>query len=362
MARLFKMFLFAATLAFGLNMIAPAEAEARTPGCVTASDGVLECEHSTSNYVGWTLWRAAAKMGVLDEIGAKHNVRIKVRFYPNYDESMKAFNRGDAASVNITNMDMILSPVNAGLGVDVVLAGTWSNGNDAIVSRWATSLKELVGTAIHMFQNSVTDYLWSRFIEDNGYKYKNFEVRNTTEDKIVGIFTGDPKATAGTWMPFVLDLKSVPRAHVIVDSSQYPEEIIDLLVVRRNMPQNARDALAEAWFRVVDILHGKEGKAKVRQMKALMATEAQCTPAQLEQQLKSTAFYLTPADSIALMSGKKLQTTMQRVINFIARQGQLPDYGNDPNGVGMQYPDGTVQGDTRNLMIRWETRTLKRLK
>lgn len=361
MSRFLKTLLFVATFAIGLNTLTAAEVNAKTPGCVTASDGYTECELSTSNYIGWTLWRAAEKMGVLDEVGRKHKVRIKVRFYPNYDESMKAFNRGDAVAVNVTNMDMILSPVNAGLAVDVQLAGTWSNGNDCVYSRWAKTLAQLKGKVISLFQNSVTDFMWSVFIEEQGYRYADFEIRNTTEDKLVGIFTGDEEATVGTWMPYVLDLATVPGASPIVCSSKYPELIVDLLVVRRNTPDPVRDTLTESWFRIVDILHGKEGKGKIREMKALMAAEAQCTVPMVDKQLTTTAFYLTPADSLSMMGSKKTQETMARIVKFIARQELLPDYGNDPNGIGIQYPDGTIQGDKANLMVRWETGALRRL-
>lgn len=363
MNRLKTLLIAVMALLFGGMTLSPSDASAAPVprGCEMATDGVLECTLSASNYVGWTLWRGAEVMGILDKASKKHGVRIKVRFYPNYDESMKGFNRGEAVALTVTNMDLILSQVNDGRSTEVILAGTASNGNDSVVSRWAKDIKELVGHKIALFQNSVTDWMWSMFLTDKGYKYKDFEIGNTTEDKIVAIYNSSDRVTAGTWMPYVLDLLAVPGSHVIVDSSMYPEHILDLLVVNYGTPDSVKNALLEAWFETVGILYGEQGGAKKSKLKQLMAAEAQCTVPMIDKMLKTTKFYRTPADAIEIMSSPRLRKIMVKIMTFIGSQGQLPDY-ESPDEVGITYPDGSRYGASDNIMVRWDVSGLKRLK
>ena len=115
--------------------------------------------------------------------------------------------------------------------------GDTSNGNDALLSKDATTVNELKNQQIWRVQQSVSDYLLARAFAMNNMTAADVDLQNLSEDAHVSTFedTNVNIRNIATWNPYTLTLKQFGTAkapvHVVFDSSKIPGEIQDLLVV-----------------------------------------------------------------------------------------------------------------------------------
>ena len=62
------------------------------------------------------------------------------------------------------------------------------------------------------------------------------------------------------------------------------------------------------------------------------------------------AFYKAQ-DAVDYMAGEEIKTNMKRVRNFCFKYELLGDRVASPDDIGIQFPDGTVLGDTEKVMF-----------
>lgn len=354
-----KRFLMALMMMGLMSMMMPAVASA-SPGCVKASDGVLECTVMNSHYTGWDIWTMIEERGHLAKRGEANGVRVKVVMATDYGVAIEQYAGGNAAGVTITNMDLLTAPAVGGVSSEVVTVGDYSNGNDAVLSFTGTTMADLKGRRVLMMTPSVSDYMFSRGAEMAGLQFRDFSIANTNENQIVESFQAsaqtDPQATVVTWNPWVLQLRSLPNARVIFDSSKIPGEILDLTVVRTDAPDSLKKTLAEAWY---DGLADMTATGKVkREALEASARSAGCTLDQFEAQLKTTAMFWTPKDAVEFTESQKLKDTTKQVAEFCARQGLLGKKAK-ADKVGTRFPDGTVHGNPKNVKITYTTKWMR---
>lgn len=331
-------------------------------GCKTASDGWLECEVGNSHYTGWDTWTYIDESGILKKWGDKFKVRVKITMFNSYGSAIDQYTGGGLAGVTITNMDVLIGPATGGVKTIALIVGDYSNGNDAVLTKKGEKLSDLKNRSIIMVQNSVSDYLWSRWLDkEKGYKYSDFEYLNSDENQIVETFQGSGNdTTVVTWNPWVLQLRQLPNTKVLFDSSKIPGEILDLMVVRADSPEALRKALVGAWYEGMKDMSGANGGKKKTDARKSMAKSAGCTLAEYEQQLKTTAMFYTAAEAVKFTEdATKLKQIMDFVRQFCFKKGLLGNKAKNADDLGIKFPDDSVLGDKNNVMFIFDSSYIK---
>jgi NitT/TauT family transport system substrate-binding protein len=261
----------------------------------------------------------------------------------------------------MTNMDGLTIPAVGGVDSTVLIIGDFSNGNDGIVLLNGTSVNDLKGRKLRLVELSVSHYLLTRALDMHGLTERDLTLVNTSDADIAGLFVSEaernPKAAVCTWNPPLMQVRSVKGATLVFDSSKIPGEIIDCLVVRTDAPENLKKALVGAWYETMGIMSGrtKAGKDAI----AMMAKAAGGTLAEFKAQLRTTYMFYKPEEAAEFAESQKLKETMEYVRTFSYDHGLYGEGAPDKNLVGIQFPDGTVIGDKKNVKLRFDSKYMK---
>jgi NitT/TauT family transport system substrate-binding protein len=154
-----------------------------------------------------------------------------------------------------------------------------------------------------------------------------------------------------------LQVRNLPKATLVFDSSKIPGEIQDLLVVRRDAPDPVKKALVGAWYEAMAVMSG-QGKQTDEAIDA-MAKFAGGTVPEFKAQLRTTRMFYAPQDGIAFMESPVLEKTAKTVAGFCFDHGLLGQGAKSADFIGIQLPDGKVVGDAKNIKIHYNVEYVK---
>ena len=311
-----------------------------------------------SHYTGWEPWAYIQQSGIADKWAKKYGIdKIEIVLINDYIESINMYTAGQFDGCTMTNMDVLTIPAVGGVDSTVLIIGDFSNGNDGIVLKNGTTVKDLKGRKVRIVELSVSHYLLTRALDMNGLTERDMTLVNTSDADIAGLFTTeaekDPKAAVCTWNPPLMQVRNVKDATIVFDSSKIPGEIIDCLVVRTDAPDNLKKALTGAWFEAMQIMsgHTKEGMDAID----IMAKTSGGTLAEFKAQLKTTHMFYLPQDAASFTTSAQLKETMEYVRTFSFDHGLYGEGAPDKNLVGIVFPDGAVLGDKNNIKLRFDS-------
>ncbi|WP_321493441.1 putative urea ABC transporter substrate-binding protein [uncultured Desulfobacter sp.] len=337
-----QLFIFACLLIFGMS---------------TAAFAQNTYKIAWSHYTGWEPWAFIQESGIADKWAKKYGIeKIDIVLINDYIESINMYTAGQFDGCAMTNMDALTIPGVGGVDSTVLIIGDFSNGNDGIVLKNGTSVKDMKGRKVRLVELSVSHYLLTRALDMNQMTERDLTVVNTSDADIAGLFITesekDSKAAVCTWNPPLMQVRNVKDAELVFDSSRIPGEIIDCLVVQSDAPENLKKALTGAWFEAMQVMssHTKEGKDAVD----AMAKAAGGTLAEFKAQLKTTHMYYSAQDAVAFAKGDKLKETMEYVRTFSFDHGLYGNGAPDKDLVGMVFPDGSVLGESNNIKLRFD--------
>lgn len=309
---------------------------------------------AVSIYAGWMPWYYAKESGIIKKWADKYGVKIDVK-YMDYVPSIEAYVAGQADAVTATNMETLDMPAAAGVDSSVVIMGDYSNGNDAVLTRNKLQLPDLKNQNVYLVEKTVSQYLLSRAMETVKMRESDAKIINVSDSDIAPSFLASKSQKAVvTWNPMVMEIEKNPGITRIFDSSKIPGEIQDLLVINTKVlkanPDFAR-ALVGAWYEVMGIMSQPGSKAE----KAIqeMADLAKTSPTEFKGQLKTTAMYYSPQAALDYTKSNELKAKQDLVRKFCFSHNLLGESAPSADVVGIQYPDGSVQGDPKNIKMRY---------
>jgi NitT/TauT family transport system substrate-binding protein len=311
-----------------------------------------------SIYVGWMPWPYAAESGIIKKWADKYGIEIEVR-QADYIPSIEAYVAGKAEACVMTNMECLDMPAASGIDNTVVVVGDFSNGNDVLYTRDNLQVPQLRGKQVALVELSVSHYLLVRALEikGNGLTEKDVKILNTSDADIAPVFISNPSQKAVvTWNPMALEIEQTPGVKRVFDSAAVPGEILDLLVAKTEVlkknPQLGK-ALTGAWYEIMNIMSNRSPEAE--KAIARMAELSGATPASFKQQLKTTAMYYRAQDAVAFTQSSELYRSMDFVRKFCFEHGLLGENATSADQVGIQFPDGKILGDQKNVKMRFST-------
>lgn len=305
-----------------------------------------------SHYTGWEPWGYASDKGIVKKWADKYGIDIEVTLVNDYIESINLYTAGHFDAVVATNMDALTIPAVGGIDSTALVMGDFSNGNDGIVAKNADTIPALKGRKVMLVELSVSHYMLARALDMNGLSERDLTLVNTSDAEIASAFLSDDNAAVVTWNPPLQQVRNAKGAALLFDSSKIPGEIMDLLVIKTDAPDKLKKALTGAWYETLAIMTGK-GKAGVEAID-YMAKQAGATTAEFEAQLRTTALFADSAKAAAFVSGDDAKKTMEYVRTFAFDKGLYGNGAPSKDLVGIEFPDGSVIGDTGNVKFRFD--------
>jgi NitT/TauT family transport system substrate-binding protein len=266
---------------------------------------------ASSPWPGYEPFYLARDLGYL----AANEVRLFE--LPSADITLESF-RNRSADLATLTLDEVLDLQRSGLKLRILAVVDASNGADAVMATPAVrTLADLKGRRIATENIPLGIYLLSRALDAAGLDHQDVEVVSVSENKHENLYR-QGKADAIVTMEPVKSRLAALGAHPIFDSSQIPNEILDLLVVHEAVYQQRRAEvckLVRQWFRALDYMKTNPDDAYARMGKRL-GTDADGYRAMLAglvlPTLAENKRLLAGAQPGILKPAKQLAEVMQR--------------------------------------------------
>jgi NitT/TauT family transport system substrate-binding protein len=202
---------------------------------------------------------------------------------------------------------------------------------------------------------SVSHYLLARALAMNGMSERDVTSVNTSDADIVAAFSAPDVTTVVTWNPQLGEVKAIPGATEVFNSSQIPGEIIDMMVVNTDvLKANPKFGMAMmgAWYETIGLMADESAKGTAA--RTAMAKASGTDLAGFEAQLKTTRMFYKPADAVAFTTSPDLIRTMDYIASFSFDHALLGTGAKSKDAVGIAFPGGKTLGDTKNIKLRFD--------
>ncbi len=313
-------------------------------------------------YIGSMPMAWMKSSGVMKKWADKYNVDIELVQLNDYVAGINQFIAGDIDAVATTDMDQLVMPAAGGVDSSVFLITDYSNGNDAIVSKTAKSIKELEGQEVYLLQFSVSHYLLNRALTQNGLKLSSVKTTNISDAEISAAYLTQPDLKhAVSWKPMIPDMvRGAKGSEILFDSSKTPGEIMDVVIAKTdNLKKNPdfAKAFTGAWYEALALL--KQTGAPAADIRSIMAAGLGTDDAGMQSQIDTTHFFYTPKEAEAFLSDPKTKEIWNYVRTFCFEQGLYGQGADSVDAIGIQQADGSILGSEKNVKIRIDTTFVK---
>ena len=280
-----------------------------------------------SEYPSWSVFGVASERGIIDgaegklgPVEEKWGVDIVLK-EADYDACLTLYGSSTVDAVCMTNMDC-LAPC---LGRDsvAVLPTSTSVGADACIVVGIDDIDALKGKTTYGLEMSVSQYAFERCLEKAGKDPKEFPFKNMDPAAAAtAIQTGQENIRSIiVWNPFVLQtLRTKADAKRLFDSSEIPEEIIDMVVVGKDSLQKPGGdkfacSVIDTFYQLNRMLADPEKGDET--LVALGRKFSSLGLEDMQQVVKETRFYKTPEEALGLFEADTFQNqTMPTVVDF----------------------------------------------
>ncbi len=303
-----------------------------------------------SIYVGWMPWEYGDSSGIVKKWADKYDIEIDVVQINDYIESINQYTSGQFDACTMTNMDALTIPAASFVDSTALIVGDFSNGNDGIVLKDKTDLKQIKGQTINLVELSVSHYLLARGLDSIGLTERDVNVVNTSDADLVAAYTTEDVTSVVTWNPLLSEIEKQPSASKVFDSSNIPGEIIDLVVVNtQTLKENPKlgKALVGAWYEIMEKMSADQNAL------SHMAEASGTDLAGYQAQLASTKMFYKAKEAVEFTQSPHLGETMKYVAEFSFKHGLLGDGAPDAGFIGIETPSGVV-GNPQNIKLRFD--------
>ena len=213
-----------------------------------------------SAWPGWFPWQVAAEKGFF----AKNGIKVDLRYYNNYTDSLTALTNGDI-DANSQTLNDTLSSIAAGSRETIVMVNDNSTGNDQIIARpGIRKIADLKGKKVAAEEGTVDHYLLMLALKEAGLTGKDVRFEPLATDAAAEQFFAGKVDAVGVFAPFTTAALKRPGSQAIATSREFPGAIPDHLVVSGaflNRRPDAVQALVKTWFDTIGWISANKAKA-----------------------------------------------------------------------------------------------------
>ena len=294
-----------------------------------------------SEYPSWTVFAAAQDEKLIDTREGSQGALEKkwkvdlVLQQLDYAKALTAYQSGQCDAVCLTNLDALQPALNRRT-VAILPTSTSAGGDACLVTGDIKNIKELRGQKIYGMKEGVSHYVFSRYLEKVGEKEDGYQFTELDPNSAAAFLQNkEPEIQAiMVWNPMVIQtLNSRMDVHVLFDSKEVPDEVIDMVV----MGQDALDrpggkefagCVLETFYEFNKMLtepgHGEKLLTEMGQK------VAQLSQADMKKALDQSPMYRTPVQGIVAFANPQLRATMERMSEFSLKR----KYINQPPTIG----------------------------
>jgi NitT/TauT family transport system substrate-binding protein len=272
--------LAALSAAAGLSMMASAEAGTIRLGMTT--------------WVGYGPLFLARDKGFFKEFG----LDVELRIIEDASLYMAAIAAGELDG-NASTIDEIMKYRSPDFCFKAVLALDDSHGGDGVLVRdGVNSLKDLKGQQIGMNEGSVSQFWFNILLTREGMTEKDLQITNMTADDAAAAFIAGQIPAAVTWEPHLSLVRTKKQGKVLIDSSQTPGLIVDVVALTCDLIQkNPKDveALNKGFYKAVEFIKTNPDEAYAIMAKGVGGYLEK--PADFAEAAKGVRFYDKPRNA-----------------------------------------------------------------
>lgn len=175
---------------------------------------------------------------------------VSFRQFLSATEVLRAF-RNKTIDVATLTLDEALLLQQSGIPIKVFLVADVSNGADAILARPPIkSMGDLAGKRVGVENSALGAYVLGRALQINGLQQSDVKTVSLTVDETIGIYNSGKVDAVVSFEPFKAELLNQGAVNIF-DSSRIPDEIVDVLVTRKEFAEthpNALKAVVRGWL------------------------------------------------------------------------------------------------------------------
>ncbi|MBK3332248.1 ABC transporter substrate-binding protein [Persephonella atlantica] len=206
--------------------------------------------------IGTNVWPGYEPLYVARELGYLKDIPVHIVEYSSASQVMRAYRNNVINSAALT-LDEVILLRSYGFRPVVVLVMDFSNGADVIIARRGIeTLSDLKGKKIGVENSALGAYMLTRALEKAGLTVNDVKIVPLEVDEHLNWFKRGKIDAVVTFEPVKSKILKA-GGRVIFDSSQIPEEIVDVLVVEKEyLDKNPSvvKKLVNQWFRAVNFL------------------------------------------------------------------------------------------------------------
>lgn len=290
-----------------------------------------------SEYPSWSVFGVADELGIIDgdqgelgEVEKKYGVDIVLK-EASYDSCINLYSSKNVDAVCLTNMDSLI--VADQVPAISVMPTSTSDGADACIVVDIADLEALKEHKAYGLENTVSHYLFNRYLSDQGMDPADFQFTN--KDPAVAaqaMQTKDASTQAiVVWNPFVLQtLSDRPEAKVLFDSSSIPGEIVDMIILsKESAKQDGADkfalAIMDTFYEVGRRLESDDTQEAEKTLVMLGEKFSRLDLEQMKTVVQQTKFYKNPKAAIDVLGSDEFKSAMEKSKDFCVKQELTPD-------------------------------------
>ncbi|MDD5286199.1 MAG: ABC transporter substrate-binding protein [Desulfuromonadaceae bacterium] len=234
-------------------------------------------ERQTPLHIGTNVWPGYEPLYLARSLGYLNESKARFHEMTTSADVLKAF-RNRAIDVAALTLDEALLLIQDGIEVKILLVTDISNGADVIVAHPSIkNIQGLKGKRVGVESLALGAYVLSRALEKAGLTPRDVTILHVAvQEHLQAYATGRIDAVV-TFEPAKTKLLGL-GARRIFDSSQIPNEVIDVIVVRADILKSKfaqLQELEEGWFRALDYMRKNPADANKRMGKREAITAAE---------------------------------------------------------------------------------------
>lgn len=277
---------------------------------------VADLKIAVAPYVAWMPWFLAKEEGLYEQFREEYSVNVEF-VSDNYVNTIERFVSGEVDALAITNIDAIAQLVRRDIEADVVIVTSYSNGNEALLIPEGAN-ENIQGKTIALEEFSSRHYLLDRYLMRSNIAFDEVNINNTSDAQLTTTLNTKEVAGVVAGNPTSQQLVSQTNSKVLFDSKNIPNEIIDLIVVRREIlleHPNFAQALLATWFSVMERLQGNRKGTTLDEMARLAGLNRE----DFDKQLDGVKLNDTPVKTLSAIRNRSMRKTMRHIRYFIER-------------------------------------------
>ncbi len=273
--------------------------------------------------IGSNIWLGYEPMYLARDLSLFDEGRIQLNELTSTSETLHELINGNIEAAALT-MDEALNAISKGIPLEIALIFDISNGADALVAKQeVSSLADLVGKKLVVEENAVGAIMYYSILDKLGVDDNAVQTVNVSADRHVSIWQKGDISGIITFEPSLTNLLR-QGGHILFDSSEIPERIIDVLAVRKDLSrdhQTSLKAFIASYFQALSYLKNSSGKGANY---AILRHRLKLNPEEIRRSLRKM---IQPDldGNLRLLSGVKppIIDKTERIITFLRQHGLL---------------------------------------